>query len=180
MGCRLSLHPYTGLRWLDLERKIETNFTAPTEEAIATFSTAEKSDYTGFGPLLGVDATYYITYGIGLIAHFDSGILVGDIDSKINSTFIVPPTTESNFYKADSTTRIVPIVEGKLGADYTYLFNNAAQSYLTFEVGYQASHYYRAIDRVYSESAGSDGIITERKTADFSINGPYVSLTVHV
>ena len=43
-------------------------------------SFAEESDFQGIGPLIGVDASYYVGMGFGIVGHFDSALLVGNID----------------------------------------------------------------------------------------------------
>lgn len=94
------------------------------------------------------------------------------------------------------THRVVTVVDAKFGADYTYIFNNAANSNLTLEAGWIFSNYFNAIDRlqtkitvappIYSFIAPStqpgisSAIMTGKKTSNFAIQGPYMSLVLHV
>lgn len=197
VGCRLILHPNVGLRWADLQRKIETGyaFNTTTEspgkmpgQELLSYATGvkEKSDFSGIGPLAGIDGSYYLGYGFGIIGHFDSALLVGNIDSSLDTaTFTITGGTAfpvADAFNADSIARIVPVLDAKLGADYTYVFNNSADSDLTLEVGYQASKYFDAVDRFYVATSASSGIISSsfRRTANFGLAGPYASLTLHV
>lgn len=193
VGCRLILHPFTGLRWTSLDREITGTFVGNTGTTPSTANeiirTKEESDYWGIGPIFGADASYYIAYGFGAVGHFDTAVLFGNIDDvKTNFTYQTNPksATTGLFFgnKTDETTRVVPVVDAKLGLDYTYLFYNNANSDLTLEVGWQFTNYFNAVDRVLVTVAGSSdstttATIAERKTSDVSLSGPYVSLVFH-
>lgn len=179
VGCRLRLHPIAGGRYLDFDRTIKfhlvTDVIDPEDPFTQTVDLRRDGSFTGAGPLVGIDGSYYIGYGLGLVGHFDSALLLGDIDDDLtilNTISDTPPTTTTTA-KVDST-RIVPVVDGKLGADYTFLFNNNANSGLTLEVGYQVDHYFRVIDRISTDALDRHG------TMDFALSGPYASLTLHI
>ena len=87
VGCRLILHPYAGLRWAQVDRDLDAVYVATlsgTASSGAFFATRESSDFDGIGPIAGIDATWYIYMGFGAVAHFDSALLVGDVDSHLN------------------------------------------------------------------------------------------------
>ena len=183
VGCRLILHPNVGLRWADLERKLNSSYFGPnslTTTTLNSFGVAEKSDFSGIGPLVGIDASYYIGMGFGAVAHFDSALLVGSIDSSTNTVSHVPQSAAGffNSFNADDTQRVVPVMDAKLGLDYTYVFNNAANSDLTLEAGWMVSNYFNAVDRLHV-TTGSTGLIAGRTTSDVGIEGPYISLQFH-
>lgn len=187
IGCRLIVHPFTGLRWAQLDREIDGTYNgvSTSEPLNETVNTKEESDYWGVGPIVGVDASYYIVYGFGAVGHFDSAVLVGNSDYKINTTtFITPSATPlfaHNEFKTDDTTRVIPVVDAKLGLDYTYIFFNTANSDLTLEVGWQFTHYFNAVDRGYASDVGGPGEgIAIRDTIDVGLNGPYASLVLHI
>lgn len=184
VGCRLILHPNAGLRWTDLERKLNSFYqeTPAVSGDSDNMSVHEKSDFSGIGPLLGLDASYYVMYGFGFVGHFDSAVLVGNIDSKLDATETEVPGIATTWnLKTDSTRRIVPVVDAKLGADYTYMFYNTANSDLTLELGWQFTNYFRAVDRIGGIGDVDTGAtITGHKTSDLGINGPYISLVLHV
>lgn len=96
-------------------------------------------------------------------------------------------------FTAGNTRRVVPVLDAKLGADYTYVFNNAANSDLTLEAGWMVSNYFNAVDRLQTETILTADVshppppsfsqsfqLTGRTTSDFGIQGPYVSLVLHV
>lgn len=211
VGCRLVFHAYTGLRWADFERQLNTtaqsNVNAtfvpiPTNTVVltATGNTQEKSDLDGVGPILGLDGSYYLGNGFGVVGHLDGAVLIGSVDSKMttqatgNIIFYTPPTADGDTFinngyttKTDNT-RLVPAFDAKLGLDYTFVFNNVGNSDLTVEAGWQDSHYFNAIDRntIQVTPDPNDPINNEfivsygHKTADFALQGPYVNLTWHI
>jgi hypothetical protein len=187
-----------------------SEFSAVTGPGLSTLaqlssfaSVEEESDFSGIGPLAGIDASYYMGLGIGAVAHADAALLIGSIDVKStilasnNSSLTVDNNGTTNAssvgvfnYENDSTRRVVPVTDLKLGLDYTYMFNNAANSDLTFEMGWQASEYFNAIDRLATSSSvpilgdatgllGSSQILST-STSSLGIDGPYASLTLHV
>lgn len=186
VGCRLILHPTMGLRWAQLERDITGTYIATTFEddltSITNTTSKETSDFNGIGAIVGLDATYYVVYGFGLVGHFDGGALVDNIQSQINTSQTISgiPTVTTNQFKSDDNIRVAPVVDAKLGVDYTYLLYNAANSDLTLEVGWQFSHYYRAADRIYANGVGSETTIIAHKTSDVGFNGPYAYLVFHI
>ena len=82
-------HGYTGLRYLDLEndhnRIFGVNFSNPGQPPlIGTAVFNEKSDFSGIGPILGLDGQYYLGYGFSLAGHFDGAIVVGNLSANTN------------------------------------------------------------------------------------------------
>lgn len=188
VGCRLIAHPYAGLRWAQVDRDLDNFLFGPSTDGTASSLVfiKEESDFDGIGPIVGLDASYYVYMGFGLVGHFDSALLVGNVEAK--QTAVVAPGGEDPInplflfnYKSDDNNRIVPVIDGKLGLDYTYVFNNCENSDLTLEVGWQFSNYFNATDRMITSAALSGGSVTifQRKTADLGIQGPYVSLVFH-
>jgi hypothetical protein len=216
VGCRLKLHPNVGVQYADIDRKLTTTENGivhstgigPIVPLIYQFpylaEARDRSDFQGFGPQMGIDASYYVGAGFGVLAHFKGALLVGDVDDKLDSFltspgFPPPPVAlpalgTLNFAsKTDSTRRVVPNLDGSLAADYTYCLSNQCmdnQSNLTLEVGYRVIHYFNAIDNTrfgvttISYPAPNTiiivpGTVTLHRTSDFALNGPYVSLTYH-
>lgn len=186
IGCRLIAHPYAGLRWAQVDRDLDSFFVG-TGVGLVSFpflAVREKSDFDGIGPIAGIDASYYIYMGFGAVAHFDTALLVGNIDTDTDifanqgGTGLTTPFF--NALKIDDNNRVVPVLDAKLGLDYTYVFNNCENSDLTLEVGWQVSNYFNAVDRVntFVDATGAD-FIQGRTTSDVGIQGPYVSLVFH-
>lgn len=212
IGCRLIAHPYAGVRWADLQRKLNTTFTNSSSFGSSTTLTqtqtaafAEKSTYQGIGPIAGLDASYYVGYGFGVVGHMDGALLVGSINSSTDETLkqvltasngissVINSVSGAANFSAGSTQRVVPVLDMKLGADYTWVFNDASNSDLTLEAGWMVSDYIDAVDRLQTVTTTQNSFsanpflapiagaaVAGRSTSDVALNGPYVSLVAHI
>lgn len=188
--------------------------TAAIHEAIN-----RKSDFNGIGPRFGVDVNYYLGCGFGLVGSLATALIVGEIQTNLDSKLDVTPSTlatatfrttgipvvitgklaqpepvvvtgtgdvtfngigtQSDIFSFDfpDETRIVPNIDAKLGADWTYVFCNCSHTRVTFEAGYMVSHYFNAADRVSLIGAFAPEFRT-RRTIDISFDGPYLGIQV--
>lgn len=190
VGCRLSLHPNVGVRYAQIERKLNTNYFSNLPD-FPLVNVANDSNFNGVGPLVGMDATYYLGAGVGVVGHFDTALLAGHIDSSLTNTFNMNDgTVITNSISDNSSTRVVPVIDAKLGLNYTYIFDPHYTYSLSFEGGYQVSNYFNAVDKINAQIntgvAGGMGIpspltstISGVQSADLQWNGPYISLVYH-
>ncbi|RUR05647.1 Lpg1974 family pore-forming outer membrane protein [Legionella sp. km772] len=151
-----------GVRWAELKHSLV--FAAPGNMI---------SRFQGTGPLFSLDGRYGFGSNFGLVGALDYGLLIG----QANSHSFVNLGTNYGF-EWPKRNRVVNSVTGKLGIDYTYNYSNLAQ--FTLEGGYQVNEYFNAMDTIRG-TLGFDSIqrINGLETNDFSVQGPYVSLTVH-
>jgi hypothetical protein len=175
------LRMFAGLRYARIDHTLSVNALEELDgdgNPLPTNNGAQEytSDYRGFGPRVGMDARYCLQSGFGLDANLSTSLLVGNIDSKYNLNVVQSITpTNVTFEESNGTnTRIVPVLEAKLGVDYTYILDYCEKSTVVFELGYQATNYFNAKDRVsvVDPIAGpTSNFLT--KTTDVSFDGIY-------
>jgi hypothetical protein len=167
---------FAGLRYASINHTLSSN--GVNGIVILTNSGTQKftSDYQGVGPRIGMDGRYCLQSGFGLDANFSTALLVGNIDAKYDASSVVILATPNARYQANSgsRTRVVPVLEAKLGADYVYISDNCSKSSLMFEAGYQVTNYFNAIDHVRLVNGFT--VISQNSTSDVAFDGPYLGV----
>ncbi len=119
------------------------------------FSRALSETYNGFGPRAGADLYYDVGNGFAVYGKAATALLAGTNKFNARGFADVNPNFTSR-----SRTVVVPELEGKLGAKYTYAM---ASGDLTLDVGYMWVDYLNSRIRTV-------GLTT---ADDFSLNGIY-------
>lgn len=139
------------------------------------------SQFRGIGPRIGVDARYCLSSGFGLDADLSTSLLVGTVDSHYNAstvdTTFIPPLAAAFTARNGSNTRVIPVLETKLGADYTYIMDCRCKSALVFEAGYQVTNYFNASDlhmRVIDPTTAA--FLSPGDTNNIAFDGPYLGV----
>jgi len=130
---------------------------------------AAQTDYNGFGPRFGVDMTYYFGNGLGIYANGATALLVGNSGFSTLGNTGFATAAVSNF---GSRTTIVPELEAKLGAKYTYAM---AQGDLTLDVGWMWLNYFHP-QHILSTAVATDAAATIVRESDFGLQGLYFGL----
>ncbi len=117
--------------------------------------------YNGFGPRLGADMAYDWGNGLGLYANAAAAILAGS--SKFSSNYT--DSLGNSVAIGGSKTAIVPVLDAKLGATYTYAM---AQGDLTLDAGWMWVNYFNVHQNAGSILGASDN--------DFGLQGPFIGL----
>lgn len=195
---RTVFHPSLGMRWANITRFFNTYanitndtllfFGEPTLYSSLGNTTHERSYFCGGGPVLVIEGSYFVTDAIQLFAHVDGSLLVGRISTNNNVSsglsFSSVTTSAYSYWAADSVNHIVPIVDLRFAAAYNLHF--LTDNYYTahFEVGYQANHYWNAVDRTLTTgSLNNDGIYVianingRAGSKGVGLQGPYVNVT---
>ncbi len=183
IGDRISLHPFAGLRYADIDYKADASYYSLNSSDQISGNTGYQSlhsEFTGAGPRLGSDAAVNLGGGFSLHGTLGVSLLVGSQDnsasySETSYNSGVPDTDSTDTYNhdEDSGTRVVPEADAKLSAMYNMDFNNGYG--LGFEVGYQVTNYFNAT----MNDSGSY-FDTSDQYSDFSMQGPYARIQLDV
>jgi Legionella pneumophila major outer membrane protein precursor len=227
VGCNLRFRFFGGARYARIEHRLnahfeghhhhETDDTAPGIPVVGTDLDGvavdfdvdgdvrqhvhQRSQFTGVGPRLGINADYHVGGGFGVVGELSSSLLVGrqrhhnhhrfEEEFDLTATDVHTSTlfTLGNVY-GDPTywehsanfnhrTRVVPNIDAKLGVDYTYQFCNCSHTKLTVEAGWYVSEYFDSTERS-STATLEHPEFRPRRTLDTSFQGPYVGVQVTI
>ena len=136
----------------------------PTVEYNATLN--RSAVYNGFGPRVGMDLNYEWGNGVGVYATGALSVLAGS--SKASRTQADWETPADGYVFSLSQAKVVPELDAKLGAMYTYAM---AQGDLSLDIGWMWAHYTNAL-------FGGDYAAGQVSTAatDFGIQGLYFGM----
>ncbi|MCW8387347.1 Lpg1974 family pore-forming outer membrane protein [Fluoribacter dumoffii] len=159
-----------GFQFASIKRSMHafaTDFDAGVPDFTVGFE--GNTQYNGFGPRTGIDMNYVFGNGFGVYAKAAAAVLVGsqkhgyDVDfvDADGSVPVLPTTFTVNV--SGSRTAIVPELEAKLGANYTYAM---AQGDLTLDAGYMWFDYIHALNTT----------VLPVTSTDFAAAGPYFGL----
>ncbi|KTD07612.1 Lpg1974 family pore-forming outer membrane protein [Legionella jamestowniensis] len=153
---------HAGVQYARIEHELTASGYIPPASVLTGFSVTGDHEFNGFGPRTGMDMTYNFGNGFAIYGNGAAAILVGD--SKFNGAFgaggFLVATTSG------SKTTIVPELEAKLGAKYTYAM---AQGDLTLDAGWMFVNYFNANHRISPVT----GLSHE---SNFALQGPYAGL----
>ena len=122
-----------------------------------THASTYNPTYNGFGPRLGMDMAYDWDNGLGIYANGATAILAGT--RSFNATY--SDSLHNSVGTSGSQTVIVPAIDAKLGATYTYAM---AQGALTLDAGWMWVNYFN----VHQDIDGDNH--------DFGLQGPFIGL----
>ncbi len=169
-----TFHAFAGIRGADIVRKQNKAYSGGQPPTVS----AEKfprltSEFTGVGPLFGIDGVFDLYRSISFVAGARFAALVGDNNatlkqSEVSSTGIV----QFNHLTSGSQRYVVPAGDIKLGLRLYFPFANDRTTF-NVEGGFQASGYYRAINLLYPTFRTG----LEQSTTTISFSGPYLLLS---
>lgn len=173
VGDRLSLHPFGGIQFADIDSDNDANYFDDTTGTLIQDSSMDvDSHFTGAGPRAGIDASVHLGSGFSIVGTFAGALLVGNMDSDVDTTVVGIGTTD---FDNDSYTAIVPELDAKLGVDWMYAFN--PNTSMNIQVGYQVVNYFNAENDDAFDTLATNSV---NNTSDFGYNGPYLRLQLNV
>lgn len=185
-GSRITLHPFAGVRYAYIDYKATGTYSefansgrTGSQELSALDTQTLESTFSGAGPRLGSDAAVNLGSGFSLRGTLGVSLLVGsmDVDGDYTTanydTGNVLTSTSSTDHGVDTNTRVVPEADAKLAAMYHADFNNGYG--MGFEVGYQVTNYFNAIQNNTISTAD-----TSSEYTDFFMQGPYARIQLDV
>ena len=153
-----------GAQYARLANNVNANWGTFTTIGEAGNSVSHSSTYNptfnGFGPRLGMDMTYDWGNGLGIYANGATAILAGTRSFNSSYTQSSEGTVGSIAFR-NSSTIVVPAIDAKLGATYTYAM---AQGDLTLDAGWMWVNYFN----VHANAVGDNN--------DFGLQGPFIGL----
>ena len=120
--------------------------------------------YNGFGPRFGADMVYGFGNGLGIYAKAAGALLVGPqgfTETLVGSIEDLP----LSYKRSGSFNVVVPEVESKLGATYTY---SMAQGDVSLDIGWMWVNYFNA------QHNGITAGVSQQ--TNFAVQGPFVGL----
>ena len=174
---------FAGLSGAQLKEWFSVSF----QDNAQTFdiNSINKSRFIGIGPLFGVDGLYKLPHNIGVTGSLAASALMGSMQPRTDYISTSPEITGQNYQSITprNTTQVVPGIEGKLGLNYVYSFDNGALAKVA--VGYEYANYFNAIvaynpATVFGEiNTGTIALESLGKSvSNFAVNGPYVNLSI--
>jgi hypothetical protein len=158
---------YAGMQYASIEHNTTNYYGSGAIPGVFAFSAATRyddNDFTGFGPVLGIDYSYYVSPQISLIADGATALLYGT--TRLTSGFVYSPANAvlGTNYASKKTT--VPAFEAKLAVNYAHAM---PQGSLNLQGGYRVVDYFNALQ---SRALPTSPVTT----ADYTLYGPYVGL----
>ncbi|WP_131775169.1 Lpg1974 family pore-forming outer membrane protein [Legionella cincinnatiensis] len=154
-----------GFQFASIKRSVHAfaaDVDADPDDFLARFS--GNTQYNGFGPRTGIDMNYVFGNGFGIYAKAAAAVLVGSAKHGYNLDVFTSAAGEVfDLNIAGSRTTVVPELEAKLGASYTYAM---AQGDLTLDAGYMWFDYIHALNTT----------VLQTTATDFAAAGPYFGL----
>lgn len=179
VGCNFVVHPYWGAAYMKLSKNMHTtyfNTRQPADPTLIGDDTVDSNSYfRGVGPRIGLDTEYLFKPNFGLVTHATTSLYLGIVNSEMSehATGTLAEFVTGTRIQQPNVNRAVPALEGKLGLAYRFVPLN-----IQVEAGYQASHYFNAIN---SYRIGESAVVSNylKHVHDFNLYGPYLNVSLY-
>ena len=154
-----------GLRFVSLHQAFHAYYDGLDARAAAV---SARSNFQGFGPILGGEAVWVGWKGFHLYARANGGLLSGQADNPLTETNNAGRTVYAN--TAYDIRKVVPMASAGVGAGWQYRT-------VTVRVGYEITNYFNAIEQPRFVDDVGVGKLTTRPS-NLSLEGLFVQLGV--
>ncbi|MFN7098390.1 MAG: Lpg1974 family pore-forming outer membrane protein, partial [Gammaproteobacteria bacterium] len=175
VGDRLVLHPFGGVRYIDLDQDDKVTYSDSADTADVGSEKID-SDFQGAGPEAGMDLRVLLGAGVSIVGTFSGALLVGDTDSHGTfapsaATLLVPAEWDN-----DQSIHLVPELSARVGLDYTphKIFPAASMG---FQIGYQVVQYFNVADLDYFDGFAVNSV---NNLDSYGYQGPYARLQLNI
>lgn len=182
VGQRVSLHPFGGLRYANLDADNTSNYYGTGVIAPASTNLVEHDDNSsnlqGLGPRAGIDAAVNLGNGFSLVGTLAGSLIVGDINSRFSYQTYDATTgagTGSFSTSNDMGITLVPELDANLGLNYHVPFN--LKTSMDVQAGYQAVNYFNAEN---FDGQDTYQVNSVNNPTNFSYQGVYVRLQINM
>jgi hypothetical protein len=136
--------------------------------------THQTSEFTGWGPRIGMDSRYDFGQGIGIVGGGSMAYYLGNLDLHLD---FQSEDGKMNSFKDNLDSHAVMNFRANLGVDYVYFFDNEDRSTLGLELGYLIDYYDDGIASANVYAGVQPVVFGEPSyTTAVSFSGPYVNL----
>lgn len=182
VGCNMDLRLFIGASYAEVDKKMSVRYIGEpgTQDAGRIEDVRLDSEFKGFGPRLGLDATYALGAGFGVVGHFAAAAYYGELDSL---SLVSVPTSADQLGRVEQTSTnykdedaIVPGCDIRLALDYSYRACNG--TVISLEGGYWVKHYFNGVSFIHLTGDGNglfDNHITDN-LQDIGFGGFYATL----
>lgn len=159
------LRIYGGFRFATIRQQ----FNATYDGADANLGfVSTRSDFDGFGPLIGGDAAWSLYHGFHLYAKGHAALMTGTLSNPYSETNNAGLTTYANINYA--TRRVLPVLGVGIGGGWQH-------DHVSIRVGYEITNWFNLIDSPRLVGELAEGKILTR-SGDLSLEGLFVQFAV--
>ena len=120
---KLTLSPYVGFRWAQFEEQATRVRFGDNSDTIYNYG----NDFSGFGVVVGIDATRTLASGFSLYGTAKQAVVFGSSDNTNNSVYLYSDgDVSSNYDNDNSDDRVLFITELGLGVQFDFNMGSAA------------------------------------------------------
>ncbi|CAM2952760.1 Lpg1974 family pore-forming outer membrane protein [Legionella worsleiensis] len=170
-GANKNIRFHGGVQYANVDvtliaRQIVSGLLPPDDASNGDISITNRYKFSGAGPRIGTDLSYDFLNGFAIYANAATALLAGDTKYSDNAPFNQTGRPVRSSYLA-----LVPELEAKIGATYTY---GMTQGNLIFDLGYMVANYFSPLHE--NDLSLETLTFNTRPNSDFGLMGAYAGI----